>query len=142
MDRGGFLNPAEGGAAETVRTWFGKQTDYEARFVENMECVKVSVRLRMSGGLGKGLAYCGRGVICLNAEGWRYDGELKGREVSLFFPLSTVPAVPFDPNDNFQIYSKGEIYVFTPEENPAACAKYALLGECVYRRFASPSEMT
>jgi hypothetical protein len=151
MDKSGVFTPLTAfekntpAAVLNVHSWFKLQTAREARAAENLDNagqIRVAVSVRMAAGFGKGLVWCGRGVVSLDAKGWRYEGGLKGGEVSLFFPINTVPAVPFDPNDNFQIYSKGEIYLFTPEENPAACVKYAVLGEVAYKRFASPSEMT
>jgi hypothetical protein len=90
---------------------------------------------------GCGLESCGEGELRLDTSGWYYKGELKGEKVSLFFPLDTVPAVPFDPIEDFQIYSGG-FYMFVPTENIKACVKYAIIGECAYRLFASNMQMT
>ena len=88
-----------------------------------------------------GIMPCGTGILSLDSAGWRYNGELSGEPVSLFFPIDSVPALPFDPGDNFQIYQKGSFYAFTPEDK-RLCSKYATIGECAYWRFASRVQMT
>ena len=84
---------------------------------------------------------CGEGMLQLDPSGWHFDGELDGKPVNHFYTIETVPALPFDPNDNFQIYSGGSFYMFTPED-PRKCVKYSLLGECAYWRFVSDIQMT
>lgn len=144
MNRGAKLTPLEGAPLpETIHAWFKQQVLYEAQFIqEDMEPVHINVRVRMPLYAGKGLTVCGQGALALDGKGWHYAGELSGENVRLFFPIETVPALPFDPNDNFQIYSEGKFYVFTPIENPSACSKYATLGECAYWRFSTARQMT
>jgi len=59
----------------------------------------------------------------------------------LFFPINSVPAVPFEPNGNIQICQRGNFYLFIPRDDSQASAKYATIGECAYWRFASPLQM-
>jgi 1-acyl-sn-glycerol-3-phosphate acyltransferase len=143
MNRYARLTPTAGSIApETVHKWFKEQTAYEMRaFLANIDQMHTKVSVRMPGKPGEGLEQCGQGEIRLDSEGWHYSGILRGEETEVFFPLQSVPALPFDPNDNFQIYSNGNFYVFTPE-NTRACVKYAILGECAYRHFVSPIHMT
>ena len=107
-----------------------------------IKLAEVQVILRMKATVGKGLEQCGRGKLVLDSKGWHFTGELRAENVNLFFPIDTVPAIPFDPNDNFQIYSDGVYYAFTPCDNPRACAKYAIIGECAYWRYAREVKMT
>ena len=144
MDRSARLTPAEGSVApESVHAWFREQAAYEMRsFHPDVEPARAQVSVRMpQKEAGKGLEQCGQGEIMLDSTGWHYNGELHGQATELFFPIQSVPAIPFDPNDNFQIYANGNLYVFTPE-NARACVKYVILGECAYWRFASPVHMT
>ena len=136
MDRQAKLHPAPGCAVpESVDKWYKEQVMHEMRFLsEDMEPIKIQATVRMPQNEGKGIEPCGAGVLSLEPKGWHYDGELSGEEVNLFFPIETVPALPFDPNDDFQIYSGGKFYAFTPQ-NARACAKYATIGECAYWRF-------
>ncbi|MCL2160172.1 MAG: hypothetical protein FWH48_12255, partial [Oscillospiraceae bacterium] len=90
---------------------------------------------------GKGVEFAGSGTLTLTARGWSYNGELSGEAVNLFFPLESVPALPFDPNDDFQIYAEGKFYMFGPKEDARACAKMATIGECAYWKFG-PGQMT
>jgi hypothetical protein len=90
---------------------------------------------------GGGVIDCGSGTVSLSPDGWRYDGQLKDEQVNLFFPIDTVPALPFDPNDVFQIYAHGTFYMFEPKKK-RQCIKYAVIGECAYWKFAKNVEMT
>ena len=128
---------------KTVSQWYKVQVLHEMQLLlDGMEPLGTEVIVRMPLDAGRGLAVCGQGTLWLDSEGWRYEGELSGENVQMFFPLATVPAIPFDPNDNFQIYANGNFYAFTPKDNSCACAKYAIVGECAYWRFASVVQMT
>jgi len=147
MDKYARLNPAAGmKLPESIHEWNKKQAEHTMQSqlgdMAEVELARVKVNLRMNLSPGKGLETCGSGELSLESSGWRYDGELSGRNVQLHFPIDTVPAIPFDPDDNFQIYSKGSFYAFTPTENRRACAKYAMLGELAYWRFATDVQMT
>jgi len=146
LDRYGNPNPLSDNSIvpETIQQWNKEQTLHEMRAIhEHMAPVQVSVLVRMPAEKpGDGLVHVGRGILSLDPTGWRYAGELKGEDVAIFFPIQFVPAIPYDPNNNFQIYSNGSFYSFTPTDNPSACSKYAIIGEGVYRRFASHMQMT
>ncbi|MDR2572174.1 MAG: 1-acyl-sn-glycerol-3-phosphate acyltransferase [Oscillospiraceae bacterium] len=144
LDRYMLFEPTSGSIAPVdIHTWYKEQAHYEARQLhEDMKplCVRVDVRLP-SDIPGRGMVTCGFGTISLDPKGWRYKGELKGEQVDLFFPIDTVPALPIDPNDVFQIYAHGTFYMFATE-NRLECAKYSLIGECAYWKFASNVQMT
>jgi len=106
-----------------------------------MEPVSVTVTVRRPLVVGNGITPCGQGTLRLTPAGWYYDGALSGENVNLFFPINTVPAIPFDPGDNFQIYSAGSFYAFSPEDG-RLCAKFATIGECAYWRFTPRVQMT
>ena len=128
---------------KTVAEWYKVQVIYEMQFLyEDMEPIKTEVIVKMPLRAGRGPEPCGQGKLSLDSRGWRFEGELRGEDVQLFFPIETVPAVPFDPKDDFQIYAQGKFYMFTPKDNPQACVKYATIGECAYWRFASNIQMT
>jgi len=145
MDRYAALKPANERSAvpKSVQAWYKAQAAYEMRSLkEGMEPIKTRAKVRTRADKpGKGLKESGFGTLTLDPSGWRYEGALDGEDVNLFFPLESVPALPFDPNDNFQIYSGGTFYAFTPE-NARACSKYATIGECMYQRFSAASQMT
>jgi len=144
MDRHSRLTPAAGSVApETVHTWHKKQALYEKRRLkDDAKFIEIDVAVSMHLSPGKGIEPCGQGKITLDKDGWLFEGELSGKKVQLDFPIDTVPAVPFDPNDNFQIYAKGNIYAFTPIDNPQTCAKCATIGECAYWQFSANIQMT
>jgi len=143
IDKTARLIPAPGSVVpEDVQSWYRDQSRFEiSRLREDMEPVGVDVKVRMPANTARGLVVSGEGRIWLDPEGWHYDGTLQGETVSLFFPIETVPALPFDPDDNFQIYSKGTFYALTPEDG-RLCSKFATTGECAYWRFASRIQMT
>ena len=143
MDSAAKLIPEPGSAVpESVQLWYKEQSQYESRLLcEDMAPINIQITVRMSIKDVNGIVPCGTGTLSLDPAGWHYDGELTGETVSLFFPIDTVPALPFDPGDNFQIYSNGNFYAFTPEDK-RLCAKFATIGECAYWRFASAVMMT
>ncbi|MCL2153482.1 MAG: 1-acyl-sn-glycerol-3-phosphate acyltransferase [Oscillospiraceae bacterium] len=144
MDRYAMLNPVQGGVLpETLSKWYEKQAAHEMRALSSdMEPVKAEVIVRMPLKPGQGVVPCGNGELQLDPEGWRFDGTILGEDTHLFFPIDSVPAIPFDPKDDFQIYAKGRFYMFTPVDNPQKCAKYAVIGECAYWRFSVDPQMT
>ena len=143
IDKTARLIPAPGSVApENIQSWYREQSRYESALLsEDMKPIRVQVTVRIPLKEAEGLAPCGTGTLWLEPKGWHYDGKLSGNEVTMFFPIETVPAIPFDPNDNFQIYSKGAFYAFTPEDG-RLCSKFATVGECAYWRFASRVQMT
>ena len=141
MDRAARLHCARGDIT-SVHDWYKLQCVYERQFLhEAMAPVKTRAIVRMPLRAGKGVDPCGEGELWLDPRGWHYAGELLGEDVRLFFPIATVPALPFDPNDDFQIYAQGNFYMFTPV-NKRASAKYATIGECAPWRFAEDAQMT
>jgi len=123
----------------TVHDWYREQARFEAKKLhEDMDPITVKVRVQMPSSVsGGGMAFCGDGVLSLDSKGWHFSGELNGERTGLFFPINTVPALPIDPNDVFQIYANGTFYCFVPED-PWAVIKYSVIGECAYWRFATP----
>ncbi|MCL2003108.1 MAG: 1-acyl-sn-glycerol-3-phosphate acyltransferase [Oscillospiraceae bacterium] len=129
-------------APEDVQSWYREQTLREMRFLhEDMAPVVIPVRVKTALSPGKGLEPCGQGSLSLEPDGWRYEGELLGEQTKLFIPISAVPAVPFDPGDQFQINIQGVFYAFLPEDG-RLCSKYAAMAECAYWRFAPQIQMT
>jgi len=128
---------------DSIHEWFKEQNYYElAKLHEDMEPVTVQVKVRLPSDVpGGGVKECGAGVVSFEPKGWYYDGELNGEQVNLLFPIDTVPAIPIDPNDIFQIYSGGTFYMFAPEDG-RSCMKYSVIGECGYWKFASTVQMT
>jgi 1-acyl-sn-glycerol-3-phosphate acyltransferase len=138
------LTPTPGSIMpDSVHGWYRDQARYEAEKLHlDMEPIIVNVSVRLPSNIsGKGMDECGKGIVKMDPKGWYYDGELRGEQVNLFFPIDTVPALPIDPNDVFQIYAHGTFYCFTPE-NPRTCVKYSVIGECAYWRFTSKIQMT
>jgi len=126
-----------------IHLWYKDQVRYEAeKLHEDMEPISVRVNVKLPSDIpGGGMDICGSGLITLDPKGWLYEGRLREENVSLFFPIDTVPALPIDPNDVFQIYAHGTFYMFSPEDK-WSCIKYSVIGECAYWKFASPVQMT
>lgn len=143
MDRSAKLIASPDGVVpESVQEWYREQSTYESALLsEDMTSISLHVTVRMPLRASRGIEPCGSGTLFLDPEGWHYLGELSGKTVNLFFPIDTVPALPFDPDDNFQIYANGTFYAFTPDDG-RFCVKYATIGECAYWRFASRVQMT
>ena len=144
LDRSAVLNPiAESIMPRSVHEWYKEQARYEAQKLHvEMEPVRLRVNVRLPSDVsGGGMVESGSGMLSLSPDGWRYEGELKEEQVSLFFPIDTVPAIPFGPNDNFQIYAHGTFYMLSPEDK-RDCVKYSVIGECAYWKFAKNVQMT
>jgi len=147
MDRDAVLTPLtpmqDSVIPGSVQEWFRKQIIYESmKLNEDMDPVEEKVTLRLpSDKPGGGMIPSGEGTIRLDPSGWCYTGEISGENKDIMFPIDTVPAIPFDPDDNFQIYAGGIFYMFTPAD-ARKCVKYAVMGECMYWKFASQVQMT
>ena len=109
---------------------------------ENMEPIVIPVTVSVSSAKAGGFESSGKGILELSPKGWLYKGEINGEEIERFFPIDTVPAIPFDPNLNFQIYGYGKHHSFSPYENMKACIQYSNIGECAYQMFASEVMIT
>jgi len=126
-----------------IHEWYREQARYEGRkLTSDMkpigEVVSVGLPSEIPGG---GMDICGEGKILLSPDGWKFTGTVRGKEESLFFPIDTVPALPIDPCEVFQIYAGGAFYTFTPKD-ARKCIQYSVLGEAAYWRFASKTLMT
>jgi len=126
-----------------IHEWYREQARYDGRKITPYmdpigEAVSVGLPSEIPGG---GMVDCGIGIISLSTDGWRFIGTIKDENVSLFFPIDTVPAVPIDPGDVFQIYARGTFYTFTPMD-ARKCVQYSVLGEIAYWRFAPKPLMT
>jgi len=144
LDRDMKLNPTpESVIPKDIPAWYKEQAIYEAKQLsDDMEPISERVNVLLPSDVpGGGMAVCGSGIIYLDSKGWRYEGELNGEKADLFFPIDTVPALPIDPNDVFQIYAHGTFCMFSPEDKQR-CIKYSVIGECAYWKFASPVQMT
>ena len=145
IDRAAKLTPAPDGVipGEEISSWFRNQVRYEMRSLsEDMEPITENVKVRTPASKpGDGMLESGSGTMRLDPKGWHFDGEISGEQVSLFFPVETVPALSYDHHDSYQIYSGGNFYKFAPEDRRKAL-KYVILGECMHWKFSSRVLMT
>jgi len=128
----------------TVHEWFKMQTTHEMSMLhKDMEpiSIEVSVRTPLSPNFRDDKTEDNNGLLTLSPHGWHYDGTIMGENISRSFAIETVPAIPFDPAQNFQIYSGGQYYEFIPN-NLQSCAKYSIIGECAYWHFSQRIQMT
>ena len=144
MDRSSKLSPLAGSAVpETIHKWYREQIEHELQSIHaQMEAMEIAAHVWMPAASGVGLEACGQGTLLLDAKGWRYEGELRGAAVSLDFPIETVPVVSFDLSNNLHMYANGNLYQFKLEHKPGLCAKYALIGECIYWRHSPFIQIT
>jgi len=138
------LTPSPGSIAEEeISLWFRDQVRNEMKSLhDDMEPIVEKVRVRTPAPKpGDGMVESGSGTMRIDPKGWHFDGEISGEQVSLFFPVESVPAISYDHCDNFQIYYGGDYYMFVPED-PRRCIKYVILAECLYWKFSSRHMMT
>jgi len=128
----------------TVHEWFKMQTNHEMnKLHDDMDPINVEVTVRtpLHPDFRDGNTGDNTGVLTLSPKGWHFKGRILGSETSRTFAIEHIPAIPFDPAQNFQIYSDGQYYEFIPK-NLQSCAKYSIIGECAHRRFSSRVLMT
>jgi len=144
MDRKSvFSAHGEGAFPKTIADWYKAQVLHERqKLQEDIDLVRAEVLVSMPLDGGRGFTIRGNGTLRLDNKGWHFDGELDGEKTQLFFPINTVPVVPFEPNYSIQICRGKDFYDFIPRDNPRASAKYATIGECAYWRFASNIQIT
>ena len=138
MDRFARLTPVgDSVAAEKITLWFRNQVRHEMKSLsKDMEPLIEKVQVQAASPKpGGGTIDSGFGTISLSPEGWRFDGEISGKEVSLFSPVEAVPAISYSYDENYQMYFGGVYYKFTPED-PRKCVKYAILAEAMHRKFS------
>jgi 1-acyl-sn-glycerol-3-phosphate acyltransferase len=145
MDRYAKLIPAPDAIIpdNSISSWFRDQVRYEMKSLsDDMEPITESVNVWMPAEKpGAGIVECGKGEIRLDPKGWYFSGELSGEQTDLFFPVETIPAMTYEHNTNFQIYSNGFYYTFVPED-VKKCLKYVILAECAHWKFSSRHAMT
>ena len=144
MDCEAGLTPTDGSIAhEEISLWYRDQVRHEmSSLSEDMEPIIEKVKVRTpSPKPGDGMIESGYGTMRLDPRGWHFDGVLSGKDVSLFFPVETVPVISYDHSDNFQIYSGGSYFQFVPED-PRKSIKYFILAECMHWKFSSRIVMT
>ena len=142
LDKAGNLAPTPGSVIPgSIHDWYSEQARHVSECLnDDMDPLCINVTLRVASN-NAAEEQNGSGTLRFDPAGWHYEGELSSGQVSLFFPVETVPAMPFDYDDNFQIYSNGNIYKFTPEDARMS-GWYSLLGECAHKRFASSVLLT
>ena len=144
MDNRGRLTALSGSVApESIHSWYAEQANQISKWLrEDMEPLKIPVSVHVTGSKYRdGAITTGSGVLRVDPSGFTFVGKLGGEDCEVFFPVETVPALPFEYNDNFQIFSTGNIYRFSPDD-PRRSAMYALLGEVAHQRFSSRVLMT
>jgi len=142
VKRDGSLVPrGAGNVPMSVGQWYQVQVDHERELLkQKIYPTDIPVKVRTQNKKGHKVTSNGKGFLSFNPEGWHYVGTLHGEEVDLFFPIATVPCLPFDPADNFQIYSDGIFLAFSTI-TPRDSVKYATLGEVGYWLYVKNSQM-
>lgn len=123
-----------GGKFHSIEDWYTFQKEYEVKkFEAKGYSLSHEVLLFMPNEQKNNIVHVGKGVITLSKDGHSYIGTKNGENITLFFSTKNVPALPYDPGDNFQIYSSGYLYKFKPT-NRKFCSKYAIAGETLYNK--------
>jgi len=144
MGRDARLTPSPGSVAEgEISLWFRDQVRHEMQSLsEEMKPLIDKVKVRMpSSTPGGGTIESGFGIMKLDPKGWHFEGEISGESVNKFFSIESVPAMSYDHNENYQIYSGGDYYQFAPED-PRKCIKYVIIAECMHWKFSPRILMT
>jgi len=145
LDRNTKLIPAPDSVFpdDRISSWFREQVRNEMRALSaDMEPIVDKVTVRTPSSIpGGGIIESGSGIMRLDPTGWHFEGELSGEQVTLFFPVESVPALSYDHNDCYQLNSGNSLYRFAPEDRRKSF-KYAILGECMHWKFSPRALMT
>ncbi|MCL2249611.1 MAG: 1-acyl-sn-glycerol-3-phosphate acyltransferase [Oscillospiraceae bacterium] len=144
MDKQGLLTSSDANSdREHISIWFGKQARFVGRSInENMEPIVDNVKVSTpSPEPGGGMVVSGAGTMTIDRSGWRFEGIMHGENATLFFPVDSVPAISYDHQKNYQIFSNGDYFTFTPSDL-RMCIKYVVLAECLHWKFASEPRLT
>jgi len=71
------------------------------------------------------------GECTLTPEGFAYRSD---NGSSFTVPMDDMSALAFSCGQEFELYSKGDLYYFYPDENRAQCARWALLVDMINER--------
>ena len=71
------------------------------------------------------------GECTLTPEGFAYRSD---NGSSFTVPMKDMSALAFSCGQEFELYSKGDLYYFYPDENRAQCARWALLVDMINER--------
>ncbi|MCL2226898.1 MAG: 1-acyl-sn-glycerol-3-phosphate acyltransferase [Oscillospiraceae bacterium] len=144
LDKAGKLTPSQGSIVpNSIQDWYSEQTRYITESLgEDMEPIRINVSIHVTPAkVSDGVVQEGNGTLSVEPKGFTFEGELGGEVVDVFFPVETVPAVPFEYDGNFLIYAFGNIYRFMPEDARLSVL-YSLLAEAAHRRFSSRAVLT
>ena len=139
LDKTGRLSPMSGSIVpESIHSWYSEQARHILEWLdEDMEPLRISVSVHVTNSnRNDGEVQTGSGYLSVDPTGFTYEGHLGGKSIGKFFPVESVPALPFEYDDNFQIVSGGFIYRFIPDDVRLS-AMYSLLGEVAHRKFSS-----
>ena len=128
---------------KSIHAWYMSQAEYLSdQLTETMTPISKKVTIEITPtNSNNDTVKSGNGNLTLSPIGWTFDGKLGAASIHLFFPIDTVPAVPFEYNGDFLIYAHGNIYRFNAREGTPG-TKIALLGELIHQKFASKPLLT
>ncbi|MFA5235415.1 MAG: lysophospholipid acyltransferase family protein [Bacilli bacterium] len=125
-DEYGFLN------GESVYELFEKQRADLVAKIDADPGFALSVPVTLIRYQGSVLAPVGTGVLSLDRERYRYEGEDQGKQVVLSFSTKTIEYLPSDIGKNVQIYADNELYMFQMEDKIMP-QKFVIAGEYLHK---------
>lgn len=120
LDEYGFLHPVgeQDRAYPTVSEWVEfQQSRIREEIASGQFRLSTPAEIRVNDAEKKQKHVCaGEGILTLDRKEFRYEGTLRGEEVTLTFPVQEVFKCPFRAGDDFEIPNTGEILAFAPQE--------------------------
>lgn len=96
-----------------------------------LQNLSAPVRIQMIDDRKNKFVDAGQGVLTLQAEGFRLEGQLRGAKLDLPVAIGNVPALPFSPGKYLEIQHGGDIYRCLPE-NGKLVMKFINMLKCLY----------
>lgn len=96
-----------------------------------LQNLSAPVRIQMIDDRKNKFVDAGQGVLTLQAEGFRLEGQLRGAKLDLSVAIGNVPALPFSPGKYLEIQHGGDIYRCLPE-NGKLVMKFINMLKCLY----------
>ncbi len=118
-----------------ISEWYETQRESERKNVAEGTVLSCSVKARKLDQFYPSRDVYGEGVITLEGNRIRFDGEINGEKVSFGRELQ---ALAYSCSEEFEFYDRNVLYYFYPKEEPRLCAKYALYVDMANERRTRP----
>ncbi len=103
---------------ENIGEWYKQQVAYERSLIDADPSYSLTadVVFHQIVDEKRWIEPVGEGKCTIDREGFHYTGTRCGEPCELLIPISALPAIPFTPNESFEMYYNGEFHAFFPKD--------------------------